>query len=89
MWEAIRWFSRNGFKTFSFGRTEPENKGLLQYKNGWGTKQSVINYYKYDFVKEAFIVNHFAIPTLFSNLLKKIPIPILKFVGRILYKHMA
>jgi len=42
MWEAIKWCAQNGFKTFSLGRTEPENEGLLQFKQGWGTTEKII-----------------------------------------------
>ena len=48
MWEAIKHFAQKGLKSLSFGRTEPEHHGLNQFKNGWGTKQGTLNYYKYD-----------------------------------------
>jgi lipid II:glycine glycyltransferase (peptidoglycan interpeptide bridge formation enzyme) len=34
MWEAIKWYSQNGYRSLCFGRTEPENQGLLQFKSG-------------------------------------------------------
>ena len=37
-----------GIKTFNFGRTELKHKGLLQFKRGWGVKEEILNYYKYD-----------------------------------------
>ena len=40
MWEAIRWCCKNGIQSISFGRTEPENEGLLQFKRGWGTVET-------------------------------------------------
>lgn len=89
MWEAIKWFSHKGFKTFSFGRTHPENKGLLQYKNGWGTQKSVINYYKYDCKKELFIENHSVFSGWYTTVFRKTPIPVLKFIGSKFYKYMG
>ena len=53
MWEAIKWYSNNGFKTISLGRTHPENKGLLQYKDGWGTQKSVIIKQAYYFTRQS------------------------------------
>jgi len=38
MWEAIKWSCEKKFQSLSFGRTEPENKGLMQFKAGWGVK---------------------------------------------------
>ncbi len=39
MWEAIKWYSMNGFTSFSFGRTDPDAEGLKQFKSGWGTSE--------------------------------------------------
>ena len=89
MWEAIKWYSDNGFKTISLGRTHPENKGLLQYKEGWGTQKSVINYYKYDCIKESFIENRYIFSGLYKTVFKKTPIPILEFIGSKFYKYMG
>lgn len=43
-WEAIRWGCENGFHTFSFGRSDQENKGLRDFKNGWGTHEEELRY---------------------------------------------
>jgi hypothetical protein len=55
MWEAIKWYCRHGYRSFCLGRTDPENRGLMQFKSGWGTSERVIRYYKYDLKKETFI----------------------------------
>lgn len=44
MWEAIRWSCENGFHTFSFGRSDLDNKGLRDFKNGWGTHEEELRY---------------------------------------------
>jgi CelD/BcsL family acetyltransferase involved in cellulose biosynthesis len=43
-WEAIRWSSENAFHTFSFGRSDADNKGLREFKNGWGTHEEELRY---------------------------------------------
>ncbi len=48
MWEAIKWYSTNGYESFCFGRTDMENVGLRRFKQGWGTKEYLIKYFKYD-----------------------------------------
>ena len=88
MWEAIRWCTENGFKSFSFGRTEPENEGLLQFKRGWGTQEETINYYKYDLAKAEFVNDPRGFRTSY-NFLKKLPSPILNLAGTLLYKHVG
>jgi len=39
MWEAIKWYANNGYENFCFGRTDMENVGLRQFKQGWGAKE--------------------------------------------------
>ena len=46
MWEAIKWGCDHGYKTLCFGRTEPENEGLRQFKAGWGAREQLIKYYR-------------------------------------------
>ncbi len=89
MWEAIRWFCLNGYKSFCFGRTEPENKGLLQFKAGWGTKEQVIKYYRYDYIRKAYILGTKSNLGLFNKVFNKMPIPILNIFGSFLYRHMG
>lgn len=89
MWEAIKYYCQDGYKSLNFGRTEPENKGLLQFKSGWGAKEHVINYYKYDFKKRAFVQNSSRVTGFHNKIFKNMPIPVLNVVGSILYKHMG
>ena len=89
MWEAIKWSCRNGYKSFCFGRTDLENHGLRQFKSGWGTKENIIKYYKYDLKKDTFIKDTQTIKPIYNKILKKMPIPILKTTGTLLYKHIG
>lgn len=34
MWSAIKFYSQRGYRQINFGRTEPENNGLRQFKTG-------------------------------------------------------
>ena len=88
MWEAIKWYSEKGFESFSFGRTEPENNGLLQFKRGWGTREEVVRYYKYDLKKDSFVVDH-SKPETFSPIFRKMPVPLLNLLGSMLYRHVG
>ena len=44
MWEAIRWSCENGFRTFSFGRSDLDNRGLRDFKSGWGSQEEELRY---------------------------------------------
>jgi hypothetical protein len=89
MWEGIKWYSQNGFKSLCFGRTEPENQGLIQFKSGWGTTDQQINYYRYDLKKGSFVSGSSKVLGFHNKIFKNMPIPILKKVGSILYKHIG
>jgi len=91
MWEAIRWGKRNGLSTLNFGRTEPENDGLLQFKRGWGGAESVLRYYHY---------NRQGLKSVHSNrehtklqssypVFKKLPLPLLRLFGSMVYRHFG
>ena len=90
MWEAIRWYANNGYESFCFGRTDMENVGLRQFKQGWGAKEYVIKYFKYDLKTDSIIKHNtdhmdFIIHLIFS----KMPISISRILGALMYRHFA
>ncbi len=89
MWEAIKWYCQNGYESFCFGKTEPEHKGLLQFKNGWGAEKHIIKYYKYDLRSNTLLKDGSMVYGLHNKIFSKMPIPLLKIVGRLLYKYMG
>lgn len=89
MWQAIKWYCQNGYKTLCFGRTEPANKGLLQFKSGWDAKQTALPYYKYHLVKEIFLTKNSQKRAVHTKVFSKIPIGFLKLVGKLLYRHVG
>jgi hypothetical protein len=54
-WQAIQWLCNNNYKELCFGRTSESQKGLIQFKDGWATRKSHINYYRYDIRAMSFI----------------------------------
>jgi lipid II:glycine glycyltransferase (peptidoglycan interpeptide bridge formation enzyme) len=88
MWEAIKWYAQNGYKEFNFGRTEPENQGLLQFKRGWGAKENKLHYYKYDIIKDTFVGEESSIKSSYG-FFKILPSPLLRLTGNLLYRHVG
>ncbi len=88
MWEAIRWFCQNGYRSLHLGRTEPENSGLLQFKSGWRAAEGKIAYYKLDLKTDAFMAGG---PGLVKSypICRRLPIPVLRLAGRLLYRHVG
>jgi CelD/BcsL family acetyltransferase involved in cellulose biosynthesis len=88
MWEAIKWFCCNGYTRFNFGRTEPGNEGLLQFKRGWGVSESVLAYFKYDIAADDF-VSEAEGPKTSYRCFKIMPTSLLKLTGNLLYRHVG
>ena len=90
MWEAIKWYAQNGFKSFCFGRTDIDNPGLLQYKSGWGTREHLIRYYRYDLQKEFFVRQASSqVNDSLNKILRKMPLPCLTLIGALSYRHIG
>lgn len=89
IWNSIKYYLENGCTELCFGRTEPENEGLRIFKNGWGTQEHIMNYYKYDLQQGRFIPEQRRVSRFENVLFGKIPISLLKIIGAIGYKHMG
>jgi len=89
LWEGIRWYLKSGYSSISFGRTDINNKGLRQYKSGWGAEESIIKYYRIGIKNENVPENSNNILHLSNEIFKNIPIPFLRLIGLILYRHLG
>lgn len=89
MWEAIKYYIKNGYSEFSFGKTEPENSGLRQFKLGWGTSEEKIFTYKYNLAENKFVANPDQTSGFHTRIFKRLPIPLLKLVGTLTYRHVG
>jgi len=87
MWEAIRWCREKGFETFNFGRTEPENEGLLQFKRGWGAQERRLEYRRYDMKKKSYRKGQAGAGGLMNVVFAHTPVSILQLLGGLLYRH--
>jgi lipid II:glycine glycyltransferase (peptidoglycan interpeptide bridge formation enzyme) len=86
MWEAIKWYTGHGFHTLNFGRNDLENHGLLRFKRGWTPKESQLKYIRYNLNTQTFETSKNNSKHTWK-MFKKLPIPLLKLIGRVLYKH--
>lgn len=89
MWESIKWLYEHGYEELSLGRTEQNNQGLRQFKNGWGGKEGYIYYYSYDLKKNDFVLKENRVSNWQKWILKRIPISVLNLLGSIFYRHAA
>ena len=89
MWEAIGWFSRNGFDELCLGRTDPANAGLIRFKAGWGARQESLHYYRYDMKKSAFVKGSPGMSSVGERIFRSWPVPFLRLAGELFYRHMG
>ncbi len=89
MWDTIQWYCCNGFTQLCLGRTELENEGLRHFKNGWGTEELLIRYFKYNLKRKEFEVNGKSYAGIAKLAFQQMPISLLKGVGKVLYKHVG
>ncbi len=89
MWDAITRYRSQGYASLCFGRTEPENAGLRAFKTGWGATESVLRYALYDMKQEQFLLGISDGRTVSAAVMRRMPVPLLKFIGRALYRHVG
>jgi len=91
MWAAIKFFAGKGHSEMLLGRTDNEDPGLRQFKTGWGVQEHLIYYYTYD-MKSSTVTNGCKAATNNSfgtKAFRYTPIPILRLVGNVMYRHFG
>jgi hypothetical protein len=89
MWEAIRHYSKNGYERLSLGRTAKSHSGLRRFKLGWGAQESEMGYIKYDFRRNEFEAERRPNSESGYAMARWLPLPLLRWAGAALYRHMA
>jgi len=87
LWRAIKWACENGYHTFDFGRTDLTDKGLRNFKNGWGTREEPLVY--------SIIADRPPKPMSgrlsrwMSAVIRRSPPVVCRFLGELFYKYAA
>ena len=89
MWCGIRWYREQGLQMLSLGRTRRENQGLLQFKRGWGGEETELRCFTYDLRRNALTKDADRVEGIHNVLFRHLPIPCLRLLGTVLYKHMG
>ncbi len=87
---AIAWAVERGYRYFDFGRTAPDNQGLMEFKRQWGTEFLSLPYYYWParggFVAESEVgLKH----RLFARVWRCLPLSLTTIVGPRLYRHLT
>lgn len=88
-WNAIQDACRAGARKLDFGRTDPDNAGLLTFKDRWGSQRSELTYWRLT-TQGARRRNEWRQKLKFAEpLFACIPDRLLAASGRILYRHIG
>jgi hypothetical protein len=88
--DAIRHLCMKGVRTLSFGRTDFGHDGLRQFKLSWGTSETRIQYVKYDVSSKSYLGETSTRPSAsWKNTMSKLPIPVLRIIGNVAYRHIG
>jgi hypothetical protein len=88
-WEAIKRYSAEGFGTLDFGRTSLSNAGLRKFKLGWGTRETSIDYLRFNLRASRFVDAPDAASGVHTPFFRFLPSPLSRLIGMALYKHIA
>ena len=89
MWEGIRWLGARGCENVDFGRTSLENDGLRRFKAGWGTQEGTVEYVKYHVRHARFVVDKDRASGWHTKIFGRMPMPLLRIAGALLYRQMT
>jgi len=89
LWHAIESYSFDGFDRLHLGRTSLTNAGLRRYKLSWGAAESPLAYVKYDLMRNRYVRDTDRTKGWHTAALRCLPVPLLRAVGALLYRHTA
>ena len=89
MAQAIEWHRQNGFTSFDFGRTSIHQRGLQEFKLGWGSAERQIEYVRLDPRKGEFLITPDDESGLSQPIFRLLPVSISRVIGAALYRHVA
>jgi len=89
-WKAIQKGINEGYDVFDFGRTSPDNKGLIRYKRMWGAEEFDCVYSYFPEIRGA---SSFAESSIFYKLStgvwKRLPTFMRSTIGTYIYKYLC
>jgi len=87
---AIDWAVERGYRRFDFGRTAPDNHGLMEFKRQWGARFVPLPYYYWPtpggFVAESEAGTRHQVVT---AVWRRLPLPVTALLGPALYRHLV
>ena len=87
MWESIRRLTSAGCHSLSFGRTSMHQAGLIRFKRAFGASERPMTYTRYTRRETSRVPGDE--PGVSRIVLSRMPVGVLRFLGRLLYRHVG
>jgi len=88
--DGIRDLCGKGVRTLSFGRTDLHHDGLRQFKLSWGAVERTLQYARFDVTTKEYLSTKKHRATIpWGNTMSKLPLPVLRMIGRVAYRHLG
>jgi CelD/BcsL family acetyltransferase involved in cellulose biosynthesis len=89
-WSVINWGASQGYHELDFGRTSPDNIGLIRYKNMWGMEDVDLPYYYYPKIKGAASTKERGrFYRCFTSLWRHLPFSVTELLGAHFYRFLG
>jgi lipid II:glycine glycyltransferase (peptidoglycan interpeptide bridge formation enzyme) len=89
MWEVIKRYAAHGYISLDLGRTSLVNEGLRRFKLGFGSRENLVEYFKYDFGRQQFVLGADRAQGWANRVFRCFPVPLLRLMGRAVYPHLS
>jgi len=90
LWKAIEMACSQEYRYFDFGKTPPENKGLLDFKRRWGSRMYDVPYFYYPRVRGMMSLKQSSRKhRLLLAFERHAPLFLVKILGKIAYHHLG
>jgi hypothetical protein len=87
-WKAIQDAKQNDILKYDLGRSEPDNAGLVSFKENWGAVSMPLDYYRLP-ARQTFHLNSGWRSRVAKGVFSLMPDPLLAATGRLLYRHIG
>jgi len=87
-WDAIRWGCQHGYRLFDWGKTNPENEGLRQFKRSWGSDERLLRYSVLGDHPPAASAKRYGYRFL-APVIRRSPPWVCRALGELLYRHFG
>jgi lipid II:glycine glycyltransferase (peptidoglycan interpeptide bridge formation enzyme) len=89
-WHALKKGCEEGFQSFNFGRTSPDNKGLMRYKTMWGSRELDCPYFYFPDVNGASSVKEKNMNyRIFTSMWSRLPNFLSEAISLWVYKYLT